>query len=164
MLLFNFQKLYQNEEWHGEIENNQKSGWYEVHHKVLNTMTDQDGKQHSQECVKSRHLSHEQLHEMPLVELQDLLLHISLNLEDNVNLPDTVECCVPQVDEVQCWLVCLATVVVSEEEREDEGDDVVGNGPVVQLTLDGWHQFFFHIGDRLSVVLETEGFVFVVDQ
>ena len=102
---------------------------------------------------------------MPLIEVQNGgLFDGALNLEDSVDFPETVQSCIAKIDVVEGRLEGLTTVVEREEEWKEECDEVVGDGPSVQLLLDSRHQVLLYNTQRLSVVLETEGLMLVMDQ
>ena len=102
---------------------------------------------------------------MPLIEVQNGgFLDAALNLEDCVDFPQAVQSCVAKVDVVEGRLEGLTAVVEGEEEGQEECDEVVGDGPCIQLLLDSRHQVLFNNTQGLSVVLEAESLMLVMDE
>lgn len=101
---------------------------------------------------------------MPLVETENLCFaDHPLNIEHDSDLPDGVKEEVEAVDYEQPILECLLALVNDCELRQDERDDVVDQGPQVQLVLHSRHDFILDFFDADGVVLEAESFVLVVN-
>ena len=128
---------------------------------------DQVHKADIQECICSCNDSHEQLNEVPLVELEETgLFKQLLDAQNHDDLPNGTEndigCVEHEQPEAESLVRVLARVL-QEQVWGCKYDEIVDQRPPVELLFDSWHHDCLDFSNRISIVFESESLMLVMN-
>ena len=159
------QQVRQHGQREDQVQGGKRSADAHPDHELACTAHDYDDEEDVQEGVSAGDSAHQQLYEVPLIERNHTLVgYLFLDPEHSDNFPDTLEDQVCTVHIEKPDLKGFLALVNDRKLRQNEHDCVVDSRPHVKLTLDARHQLLLEPMNRVSVVLEAECFVLVMNQ